>query len=370
MIRKHAIIMMMTVALVTFANAQSSFYTKLHAKIAEAARLAIPDTLNANINNDSTWAYNGRTIRIRTNAYGEVSHIGYKLFDNGIIDAYKSYDILNFIERYALELDLKIDERSAAERMSVDKVVCGCGNINMLRNVRTNTPFSLEEKQRRMFRAKWDFNGKELCITIPADCQLIKGANAIELEELFEKGIKRIVPISGDELIDDWSMFNVSKAGDFLVANSDRYLSEMIRSDIYLIEKNGKRKLVADEKNPLQSLRNIMLTGHFWKDIPMCMTLNQYGYKSKDINVTLQQFIAYCQQEGCKLYFGVKTRDSNSIKGTLFALNTANAYNHVLSVDFPLSLLKDGTGTIKSVAYVYIPLHNITEKFFTEGLTK
>lgn len=362
--------MMMTAVLAITANAQPSFYTKLHAEIAKAINLTLPETLAANINNDSTWTYKGKKIRIRTNAFGDVSHIGYKLFDNAIVEAYKSPMILNFIERYALELDLRLDKRNPAERMDIDKVVCGCGNINMLSQVKTDTPFSLEEKERRMYRLKWSINGKELCLTIPSDCQLLIGANAIELENIFENGVKRIVPISGDAIIDEWSKVNVSKAGDFLVANSERYLSEMIRSDIYLVNKNGRRQLLIDDKNPLQSIRNIMLTGQFSTEIPMVMTLNRYGYKTSKSEITLQQFVAYCINEGCKLYFGVKTRDKNSLKGTLFALNTAGAYNHVLSVDIPLSILKNGEGTIKGTAYVYIPLQNITEKFFTEGLTK
>lgn len=361
---------MMTVALVIIANAQPSFYTKQHENIAKAIKLNLPDTLTSNTNNDSTWSFNGKTIRVRTNAFGEISHIGYKIFDNAIIEAYKSPTILNFIERYALELDLRLNGHSPTERMSIDKVVCSCGNINMLSKLKSSTPFSLEERERRMYRLKWQIDGKELCLTIPADYQLLIGANAIELEDLFEKGVRRMIPISGDTLINEWGNVKVSKAGNFLVANSDRYLSEMIKSDIYLVEKNGKKQLLTDAKNPLQSIRNIMLTGQFKTDIPLSMTLNRYGHKSTKSEITLQQFVAYCLSEGCELYFGVKTRDENNITGTLFALSKANAYNHLLSVNFPISILKDGTGTIKGTAYAYIPLQNITEKFFTEGLTK
>lgn len=364
------LIMILAVALAKFANAQPSFYTKSYAKIAKAIQLPLPDTLVACINNDSTWHFKNNAIRVRTNAFGEVSHIGYKIFDNYIVENSESKTIFNFIERYALELDLRFDGRSPEERMNLDKVVCSSGNINMLNKIQPTTPFVLEEKERRMYRVEWSIDDKKLCLMIPADYQLLIGANAIELEDIFEKEVKRTVSKLGDGIINELENVVVSRAGKFLVALSDKYLSEMIRSDIYMTEKGGKRELLIDAKNPLQSIRNIMLTGYFYKDIPMSMTLNRYGYKSSKSDVTLQQFVTHSLNEGCKLYFGVKERNATCVKGTLFALNKANAYNHMLSVEFPLSILNDGTGSVKGTAYVYIPLQNITEKFFTESFKK
>ena len=368
--KRVCLIIMMAVALANFVNAQSSFYTKLHARIAEAIHLELPDTLPFCMNNDSTWYFKDKAIRVRTNAFGEVSHIGYKIFDNAIVESYTSSAILHFVERYALELDLRLDGRSPLDRIDLDKVVCRRGNIAMLGNIKADTPFTIQVKERRGYILEWDVNGKKLSLTIPADYQLLIGANAIELEDIFEKEVKRTIPISADDINDELKNADVSKSGNLLVAQSDKYLSEMIRSDIYLTEINGKRELLIDAKNPLQSIRNIILTGFFYKDIPMSMTLNRYGYKSSKSDVTLQQFVTLCINEGCKLYFGVKERTEHSIKGTLFALNKENAYNHMLSVDFPTSILNGGAESVKGTAYVYIPLQNITEKFFTEGIKK
>ena len=362
------LIIMMAVALANFVNAQSSFYTKLHAKIAKAIHLELPDTLPSCMNNDSTWYFQDRIIRVRTNAFGEVSHIGYKIFDNAIVESYNSPAILNFIERYALELDLRLDGRAPIDRLNLDKVLCSSGNIAMLGEINSDTPFTVQEKERRGYIFEWNVKGKKLSLIIPADYQMLIGVNAIELEDIFENEVKRTIPKSTDDIINELKNADVSKAGNLFVAHSDKYLSEMIRSDIYLTEKNGKREPLIDAKNPLQSIRNIILTGFFYKDIPMSMTLNRYGYKSSKSDVTLQQFITFCINEGCKLYFGVKERTEYSIKGTLFALNKENAYNHMLSIDFPISILKEGTESVKGTAYVYIPLQNITEKFFTEGI--
>ena len=92
--------------------------------------------------------------------------------------------------------------------------------------------------------------------------------------------------------------------------------------------------------------------------------INKYGYKSSELNTTLQQFLAYCIEEGCTLYFGIKTSGDSRLTGTLFARNDALGYNHVMSVVFPTDIISGGNSKVASTLYAYIPLHNVTEKFF------
>ena len=40
----------------------------------------------------------------------------------------------------------------------------------------------------------------------------------------------------------------------------------------------------------------------------------------------------------------------------------------MLSLEVPMSILLEETGTIKGEVYVYTPLQNITEKFFTNDI--
>lgn len=363
--------MIVMTALALTANAHPSFSTKRHAKIAKAVNLQFPDSAGADVNNDSTWTFNGRTLRVRANAFGEISHIGYKLFDNSLIEANGNTPLFNFIERYILELDLSIDGHSAADRMDIDRVVCGKGNMGMFRKVMPLTPCEIEVVKRRMYRFSWTIDNKVLSLTFPADCQLMLGADAIELEDMIETGVRRIVPISGDALIDEWSGAKVSDSEGYLVANSGEYLSSLIRSDVCLKrDKKGVLSLLLDAKSPMQTIRNIMLTGNYHDNIPMNLTLDRYGHKRTKSEITLQQFIAYCKLEGCTLYFGVKKRDKEVLSGTLFAVNMPLAYNHVLSVEFPISLLEGKTGVVKGTAYAYIPLHNVTEEFFIQDTTK
>ena len=82
-LRFHIAWIMMTAAAFTFkVDAAPSFYTRCLETLSKAMKLNLPDRMEADVDNDSTWHYAGKPLRVRTNTYGDVSHIGYKLFDS------------------------------------------------------------------------------------------------------------------------------------------------------------------------------------------------------------------------------------------------------------------------------------------------
>ena len=69
--------------------------------------------------------------------------------------------------------------------------------------------------------------------------------------------------------------------------------------------------------------------------------------------------------DGCKLFYGTKTVSEDKITGTLYAYNERCAYTHMLPVVFPLAILDGKSEELTARGYVYIPLHDITEKYIT-----
>ena len=344
------------------AFAAPSYHTPRLAQMANAIALNLPDSLEANIDTDSLSTYNGRQLHIKTNNTGAVSHIGYKLF--AFSDAKDPYmPIFDFIERYLLELDLRLDGRSREERMDIDQVVLAKGTLNLLDAIKPETFPNIEEITRRMFRISWNINGQELALSFPASCQLILGANAIELELTAEKDIMSM-PTTLSPI--DWSSAIVSKSQGLLVIEGESFISEMIRSDIFLKEIDGERKLLCDSLTPTKSISNIMVTGVFDEEIPMALRMNRYGQLVDTLEVTLQQFVSFCQSEGCKLFFGIKTINKDELSGAIFAPNDKLGYSHLLSVVFPLGILKGEDLKVKGTSYVYIPMNQVEEKFFNQ----
>ena len=349
--------------------AATSFHTPRLEKIAKAVALKLPDNLGANMDYDGLATYNNRELRIRTNTFGDISHIGYRLFNlpDPIDDNTKAdLPVFDFIERYLLELDLRLDGRSREQRMDLDQVVMPKGTMSLLYAITPETPFQIEAIPRRMFRFTWIINGQEVVLSFPASCQLILGANAIELELIAEKDIQRIIPMTSSDIINDWATAKVSKSQGLLVIEGESYVSELIRSDIFLKEENGTRTLLCDSLTPTKSISNIMLTGLFEREIPMTLRLNRYGHQVDTFETTLQQFISFCKLEGCQLFFGIKSIGKEELSGALFASNEKLGYNHLLSFVFPLNILKGEDQTVRGTSYVYIPLNQLEEEFFKQ----
>lgn len=108
-----------------------------------------------------------------------------------------------------------------------------------------------------------------------------------------------------------------------------------------------------------------MLTGYSPKQIPLDLVVDRYGYRHEKLHVTLQQMLAYFRSEDCRVYIGIKEKTNNQLTGTLFVLNEKLGYNHVIPFTFPLSLLSgDISAPLTAKVYAYIPLQNVTEKFF------
>lgn len=390
----------MMVAYVCVAYASPSFYSQRLKCIAQAVGVQLPDTLQPEKEYAGIWTFKQRPLRVRTNAFGDVSHIGYCLFDECMYTHYECKTVLDFAERYALELTLGKDEELRQRLRITDKVTCVEGSLSMLADISPRTPVTIDQRQLRMFRIQWTLDAKTiLTLSFPADYQLISGVNAIELEKIFERDVQRIVSMAQDDMLINWKNVPVVLLGDvvaqdvldekqnmfagskdpityvadapdgLLLANRGSYLNSQIRSDVTLVQKKGERMLHFSAESPISSVRNLLLTGQFPTIVPLKLTIDCYGNKKQNLEkVSLQQFVGLCRMEGCELYVGIKKRTDTEVSATVFAVNRSMAYNHVLSVDVPLRVFQDEKVAISGTLYTYIPLQNVDEKFFTQDL--
>lgn len=377
MIRRAVILIGAAVAFTLSVDAAPRFRTRCLETLAKAMKMEFPSELGVNADNDSTWRFKGRNLRVRTNHYGDISHIGYKLFDSNWARQYESRALLDFIERYALEQDVPVEGMDKAEYSSRKNITFLQGNASLLKHLSSDQPLLIKEKERRFYHVEWgEKDSLKVRMHIPADYQVIVGANAIELEEIFERDLKRTSQaLFPDSLPESWADGTCSYSEQFCIVSNGCYLSEQIRSDLYLCkasekERESRRKYVMrmDKAKPFQTITNMLLTGYADRKIPLRLTIDKYGYSTATLDTFLQQVLRYFFQEGCRPYLGVKTYDRNTMTATLFALNSKMGYNHMLSMEVPLSILSEGRGEIKGKVYLYTPLQNITEKFFTNDI--
>lgn len=126
---------MTVVAFMSSMNAAPLFRTRCLETLAKAMRMNFSSDMGINVDNDSTWQFKGRVLRVRTNHYGDISHIGYKLFDSRWASQYEARPLLDFIERYALEQDVKIEGIDKAEAASRKNVTFLQGDASLLKKL-------------------------------------------------------------------------------------------------------------------------------------------------------------------------------------------------------------------------------------------
>ena len=373
------------------------FRTERLALMAQALHLNLPDSLVANAQMDSISSFMGKPIYVCTDVYGEVSHIGYQIFAPQLAEYYQNEPLFHFVERYLLELDLRLDGHNPDLRMDIDQVVLTRGSISLLRtlNPQSNFSFDFEEIRRHFYRLTWTLsNGAVVSMVVPADCQLIMGANTIEMELMAERDILRAMPLDEETVMSRWAEAKGVRENQFFILEGGDYMSRYIRGDLFFTEQDGQRSLLVSPWQPRESVSNLMLTGLSKLDLPVSLTMNRYGGKRDQLSITLSQYISFCLQEGCLLYFGIKQVKDGVLTGALFAYNGQFAYTHLLDVTFPLSLLGNGTnesaertaegtgegtgeGTpasvpavggenIRCMAWVYIPLKLVDDKLFEQ----
>lgn len=346
--------------------AELRYHSELLQRMAKATALSLPDSLGVMTDNDSTWQYKGRQLRVRTNALGDVSHIGYKIFHNQIIALYENQALFDFLERYFLELDLHLDGKTTQQRMDVDRVVVKEGSVSMMTRVKETDPLSINYTPRRLYTVTWQVGGKPLTLSFPTDCQLMMGCNAIELENIFSRDVQRMPQcVDMGEALAPWAQVHEESSDQLKQKNYGSYLSHLIGSRIYLRMHDSQWQPDINPHSPVRSVCTLMLTGYSPQQLPLDLVIDRYGYRHEKLHVTLQQLLAYFRSEDSRVYIGIKEKTNNQLTGTLFVLNEKLGYNHVIPFTFPLSLLSgDISAPLTAKVYAYIPLQNVTEKFF------
>ncbi len=343
-------------------------------KIAAHVKIDTTAIHGANLNITPYRQHEGKKLRVRTNAIGDICHIGYRMFDDEVVASYPDRRVFDFVERYVLELRLHTDKRAknTLERLALDDVTISPMDADLLFGISENTPVSIDYIPRRMYRFTWTLDkDREVSMSFKADSQLIIGAGSIELETLLSRDVQRCSRITPEEAMQQWRNAQVTTAGGKRILSVGNYLSETINSNLYMNMHNSQWGLMLTPQSTMRSLCNIMLTGgcSFGGDAPLCLIVDRYGYRADTLHITLGQMHKYFFDDACRVYIGAKRVDETSLYGTLFVVNEALGYDHVVSFECPLSLARGISDTIKSRIYTYIPMQHVTEKFFNQYIT-
>lgn len=272
-----------------------------------------------------------------------IDHIGLRLFSDQM-RSMNNTPILDFLERYFLQLKYPPTVKTASNMIRDDEFRFLKGSVSMIDIIRTTDDFAYNNDNHR-YTATWSRDGKTvLSVSFPVEYQLISGENKIEAE---------------NNLLADIQNSPIRKSVDNL-KRDENYINEHFSNRLY----TQKGQLIASSKHPAETAANMMLSTNIKGKYDINITQISYGFQKKNFQVPLRQWISFCKDNGCQLFFGIeKIADDGAIDAVVLAFNQAENYNHVLTVSIPADVISQHQGSVEARLYPYVPTHNVMNMF-------
>lgn len=369
---KSRLVTIITLLLTVMMTASAAnFATKRLQSIAQCINLQNLNSLTAQASQDGQteavsydYQWQGHKLCVAANRYGEISHIGLALFPKEMKEAAPS-PVYDFLERNLLERQLNNLDGELKHKISTEHVYFVVGNAHTVLSFNGTENFSEERVDLKSYRVTWTRNGREvLKISFDMDYELLSGCNSIELEQLFVSQLKRYKGITSTNEVD---LFPENT--NVFVVQGDSFLIREMRNDLYFERDASGWHLTDNPDATSKTLSNLMLSPQFRQNPSLQLTLDKYGYETEKVNVPYHTLLRKCIDDGCTPYFGIKEReDDGTYTGTVMFVNRRAGYVHMLSTRIPAeTLVSKGEGTITGRLYVYIPMHNVSDRYFQQN---
>lgn len=289
----------------------------------------------------------------RVNSYGEVEHIGLKLFSSEL-RGMKSSPTYDFLERQLLELNIYSGEEKSRLAMQYSFTFT-IGSETTALSIDSTCQYTEDELEYHRYRATWAKNDKEILqVVFPKNWQLMSGCDMPELEASFERRLMRhhMADLSPLPVKGSWIVTPQMSSKLYLADGKER------RTDKH------SRSYVCSSRQITHSVRNLMLADDMEHEVQMEVHLVRYGFATDTLRLPLKKFLNYCRkEEGCSPYFGIKSRTADSTEGLLLLANPQGGFMHMLSVTIDDQVIAERKGVVQGKLYPYIPIYNVRKEY-------
>ena len=316
----------------------------------------------------------GKQVEMDRDIFGRVGFIGLRLFDVAMQREYAS-PVYEFVERYFLEL-LLADGRDAVElKLREDKVELSFNGTPYARGmwnlaervaaVTEQTAFALNADAER-YTVGWQLADGTLTMVFPKQYELVLGADKMEME----KGLMEELARAGDVdcEVDTLAVAGLEPAArkGYYIRKGGHYLANEMHSDTYYRAIGGGWAIpVFDAALPAESLANLFQEGWCGDERRVMMDVEHHCYGNQRVKFMLElpNWVAYCKQHKCDVYFGMEQSDGKKLKGSVIVVNPDLGYNHMLYFECATDLFTRLRPRLHATLYSYVPTHNIKDLF-------
>ena len=262
-----------------------------------------------------------KDLVIRKSADGTIEHIGIPLFRTEMRTLLPS-PIYDYLEYALLDHKYQINENTLQQQ----KIRFFKGSWDDMEKIVPSDDCTIDNKDDKWYIVRWRRNAQEiLSVAVPVDYELLANSTRREMEQDFSRNLKCYKPVGSPEA-------------------------------------SAAHRLNAS--NPQETLSDIIMTpDHASVKANLSIKLLYTGFHKETIDVTLPQWMEFCDSEGCTPYYIYEGAVGNQASAMLLMHNRSEGYAHLLHFHAAISQLEAPTQTYQGKLYMYIPTNNITDLF-------
>ena len=237
----------------------------------------------------------GTTIVVRIDSYGIVEHIGLPLFST-VMRKQTPSPVYDCLESALLDRCVILTEND----LLLQKIRFYKGSWETLLDILPSDACSITTQDNKYYQLVWNRNAREIAnVVVPIDYELLSVSSRRELEKKFVHFIARY---------NTASKFTLSKDIDLQLAKA-----------------------------------------HLQVD------MNLSSYERQTVNLTLRQWISYCESQGCTTSIKYVDSDEEIVKAYVLEQNDAMGYHHLLELNWQMGELDSSNPQGKGKALLFIP---------------
>lgn len=345
-------------------SAQKLYSSDLLVQMVESMQLsAAIDTMHDGIF-PSSLSYKGYPLTVIVE-HGEVHHIGYTLFATH----FHTLDITpacRFIERYLLWSDLPLmRQHPIALDMELNDIIFKKGDLHSVKKLMgdTNSEVSVSFIGGKKYRIVWQRLGNTVCeVEFPVDYCLLKGTTLQENEQRLQSDLEKMYMLRNDTMISEpinpLELRNDGDTNIFILGGDSIYVASLNSNQFFVFEDSVFSPLFSpDHIN--ESFANLFVSHRVVNNYSIKIRLIQYGHKTSECTVPLQNLNSYFARKKCTPYFGVMSEDEANVTGLLLLVNTHEGYCHLLRLKLPKLTFASTEGEIQGRMSAFIPISRI-----------